>query len=152
MASPTWWTWVWASYGGWWWTGKPGVLQSMGSQRVGHDWATEMNWAELKFHLPNIPSCSQGSEYALLSPSLNTCCSLSGWNTLPHALQGIYTQTHTTAFITFWHKHLILIHWAQRPFLPGSPPPPPIIICAALRKDSDAGKIEGRRRGRQKMK
>ena len=28
----------------WWWTGKPGVLQSMGSQRVGHDWATELNW------------------------------------------------------------------------------------------------------------
>ena len=32
-------TWVWASSGSWWWTGKPGVLQSMGSQRVGHDWA-----------------------------------------------------------------------------------------------------------------
>ena len=31
----------------WWWTGKPGVLQSMGSQRVGHDWATELNWTEL---------------------------------------------------------------------------------------------------------
>ena len=33
--------WVWASSGRWWWTGKPGVLQSMGSQRVGHNWATE---------------------------------------------------------------------------------------------------------------
>ena len=41
MASLTQWTWVWASYGSWGWTGKPGVLQSMGSQRVGHDWATE---------------------------------------------------------------------------------------------------------------
>ena len=38
MASPTQWTWVWVSFGGRWWTGKPGVLQSMGSQRVGHDW------------------------------------------------------------------------------------------------------------------
>ena len=37
MASPTWWTWVWASSRSWWWTGKPGVLQSMGSQRIGHD-------------------------------------------------------------------------------------------------------------------
>ena len=37
------WTWVWASFRGWWWTGKPGVLQSMGLQRVGHDWATEPN-------------------------------------------------------------------------------------------------------------
>ena len=38
LASPTRWTWVWANSGSWWWTGKPGVLQSMGSQRVGHDW------------------------------------------------------------------------------------------------------------------
>ena len=43
MASPTWWTWVWASSRRWWWTGKPGMLQSMGSQRVRHDWATELN-------------------------------------------------------------------------------------------------------------
>ena len=40
--SPTQWTWVWASSGNWRWTGKPGMLQSMGSQRVGHDWATEL--------------------------------------------------------------------------------------------------------------
>ena len=40
MASLTWWTWVWASSGSWWWTGRPGVLQSMGSPRVRHDWAT----------------------------------------------------------------------------------------------------------------
>ena len=44
MASPTRWMWVWASSGSWWWTGKPGVLQSMRSQRVGHDWVTELNW------------------------------------------------------------------------------------------------------------
>ena len=44
MATPTRWTWVWASSGSWWWTGKPGVLQSMGSQRVAHDWVTELNW------------------------------------------------------------------------------------------------------------
>ena len=43
MASPTQWTWVWASSRSWWWTGRPGVLQSMGSQRAGHDWATELN-------------------------------------------------------------------------------------------------------------
>ena len=41
MAPPTQWTWVWASSGKWWRTGKPGVLQSMGLQRVGHNWATE---------------------------------------------------------------------------------------------------------------
>ena len=44
MASLTQWTWVWVSSRIWWWTGKPGVLQSMESQRVGHNWATELNW------------------------------------------------------------------------------------------------------------
>ena len=44
MASPTWGTWVWTSSGCGWWTGKPDVPQSMGFQRVRHDWATEMNW------------------------------------------------------------------------------------------------------------
>ena len=44
MASLTWWTCVWTSYGNWWWTEKPGVLQSMGSQRVRQYWATELNW------------------------------------------------------------------------------------------------------------
>ena len=49
MASPTWWTWVWVNSGSWWWTGRPGVLQFMGSQRAGPDWATELNWSETKF-------------------------------------------------------------------------------------------------------
>ena len=44
MASPTQWTWVWVNSGSWWWTGRPGVLRFMGWQRVGHDWATELNW------------------------------------------------------------------------------------------------------------
>ena len=44
MASPTQRTWVWVNSGSWWWTGRPGVLQFMGSQRVGHDWATELDW------------------------------------------------------------------------------------------------------------
>ena len=48
MTSPTRWTWVWVSSGSWWWTGKPGVLQSMGLQRIGHDWVTELNWTELQ--------------------------------------------------------------------------------------------------------
>ena len=41
MASPTRWTWIWVNSRSWWWTGKPGVLQSMGLQRVGRNWATE---------------------------------------------------------------------------------------------------------------
>ena len=44
MVSLTRWTWIWVSYRSWWWTGKPGVLQSMGWQRVRHYWVTELNW------------------------------------------------------------------------------------------------------------
>ena len=43
MASPTQWAWVWVNSGSWWWTGRPSVLQSMGSLRVGHYWVTELN-------------------------------------------------------------------------------------------------------------
>ena len=46
MASPTRLIWVWVSSGRWWWTGRPGVLRFMGSQRVGHDWATELDWTD----------------------------------------------------------------------------------------------------------
>ena len=48
MASPTQWTWVWVNSRSWWWIGRSGVLRFMGSQRVRHDWATELIWTELK--------------------------------------------------------------------------------------------------------
>ena len=44
MASPTRCTWVWVNSGSWWWTERPRVLRFMGSQRVGHNWVTELNW------------------------------------------------------------------------------------------------------------
>ena len=50
MASPTRCTWVWVNSGSWWWTGRPGMLQFMRSQRVvGHDWATELNWSDIPY-------------------------------------------------------------------------------------------------------
>ena len=49
MASPTQWTWVWAGSGSWSWSGKPGVPQSMGSQRVGHELVTELTWGSISF-------------------------------------------------------------------------------------------------------
>ena len=49
MASLTRWTWVWASSGSWWWTGKTGMLHSMGMQRGGHDQVTELNWRSMFF-------------------------------------------------------------------------------------------------------
>ena len=46
LSSPTQQTWVWVNSGNWWWTGRPGVLWFMGSQRVEHDWVTELNWTD----------------------------------------------------------------------------------------------------------
>ena len=57
MASLTRSTWVWVNSGSWWWTGRPGVLQFMGSQRVGHDWATELNWTEWLFNFLKDKNC-----------------------------------------------------------------------------------------------
>ena len=54
MVSLIWWTWVWANFGNWWCTGKPCVLQSMESQRVTHDWASELNCFYLLSLVVNI--------------------------------------------------------------------------------------------------
>ena len=50
MTLPTRWAWVWVSSRSWWWTGKPSVLQSMESQRVGHDWVTKLNRCPARAH------------------------------------------------------------------------------------------------------
>ena len=60
MASPTRCTWVWVNSGSWWWTGRPGMLQFIGFQRVGHNWATELNWTEnfqTLFLTPSVEMC-----------------------------------------------------------------------------------------------
>ena len=56
MASLTLWAWVWVNSGGWWWTGRPGVLQSVASLRVRQDCATELNWTERELHRVWDPS------------------------------------------------------------------------------------------------
>jgi len=47
MASLNQWTWVWVDSGNWWWTGRPGMLQSLGSQKIWHDWVIELNWTNI---------------------------------------------------------------------------------------------------------
>ena len=68
VASPTQWTWVWASSGRWWRTGQPGVLQSMGSQRNGHDWAMEEQQSASYFTTPCLRnfSCNLGHSFSSL--------------------------------------------------------------------------------------
>ena len=57
MASPTQWTWVWVNSGSWWWTGRPGVLQSVGLQTVRHDWVTELNIKFMLCYSVSVPLC-----------------------------------------------------------------------------------------------
>ena len=60
MASPTRWTLVWVDSGSWWWTGRPGMLQFMGSQRVRHYWVTELNWiSKLEIFNKKALSCDE---------------------------------------------------------------------------------------------
>ena len=74
MASLTLWTWIWASSGSWWWTGKPGVLQSMGLQSVRHDWGTELelNWI---LHGTSLPLYITSSKISV-TVILQNCVSL----------------------------------------------------------------------------
>ena len=66
MASPTWWTWVWANSKSWWWTGKPGVLQSVGSQS-----GTQLrDWTELSIKKYNIIFVLYSSVQSVMSDSL----------------------------------------------------------------------------------
>ena len=92
MASPTLWTWVWASSRSWWWTGKPDVLQFMGSQSVGHYWATELNWDTQEVASSLWPqsrwrwSFSKLSERSCFSPK-ETARSTCSWSCCwPHIL------------------------------------------------------------------
>ena len=66
MASLTLWTWAWPSSGRWWWTGKPGVLQSMGSQRVGHSWATKLYWMCMLISLHSLNKCLSAYDLLML--------------------------------------------------------------------------------------
>ena len=63
MGSPAQWTWVWAISVSWRWTGKPGLLQSMGLQRVRHDWATELRDKDLNIWLKELINTSIGSDF-----------------------------------------------------------------------------------------
>ena len=68
MALLTQWTWVWVNSGNWWWTGRPGMLLSMGSQRVAHDWATEL--IELRLVIAFLPRSKRLLISWLESPSV----------------------------------------------------------------------------------
>ena len=81
MASPTQWTWVWVNSSSWWWTRKPSVLRFIGSQRVGHDWLTELYWmvkgdlyfnfAHVEFRVPESHRSINSTIILLIIATLN---------------------------------------------------------------------------------
>ena len=85
--------------GFYWWTGRPGVLQFMGSQRVGHDWVTELNWTQLRLLLFDL--------LALVS-SCVVLCSVSFHTLQPQGLPGSFVHRISQARILEWFCHFLL--------------------------------------------
>ena len=87
MASLTQWTWVWTSSRSWWWTGKPGMLPSMGLQRIWDDWATKLNWTEQLNHPSKVNISFLLLLEQLPQPSVQFSCSVVSDSLQPHESQ-----------------------------------------------------------------
>ena len=111
MASLTRWTWVWVNSGSWWWTARPGVLWFVGSQRVGHDWATKLNWTEHKL----IVTIKQMRWiYLLPHQCVNTCefMGFQNWKVLEklssplsHLMRPVFMEQQILALNSITHYH-----------------------------------------------
>ena len=99
IAPQTQWMWVWVNSRSWWWTGRPGMLQFMGLQRVGHDWLSELNWAEGTF---------RGSLVAQMVRSLPAMWETWVWSLGWEDSLGKEMATHSS--VLAWK-----IPWAEKP-------------------------------------
>ena len=97
MASLTQWTWIRTSYGSWWWAGKLGMLQCMGSQRVGHNWGTEFKW---RYDWKEHAGCHIQSHVSELKLSLML---------IAHSNQAVYHNTLGGSLPT----RQLLLHWSR---------------------------------------
>ena len=100
MASLTQRTWVWVNSGSWWWTGRPGVLRFMGSQRVGHDWETELNWTERR-------SPGEGNANPLQYTCLENPMDTGAWGAMVH---WVIRVRHNLVTKSLWKIHLRKLH------------------------------------------
>ena len=105
MASLSQWTWVWVNSGSWWWTERPGVLQSVGSQRFGHNWATELNREDLNRYFLSVQSVKSLSYVRLF---------MTPWTTARQASLSITNSRSLLKLVSIESvmpsKHLILCH------------------------------------------
>ena len=108
MASPTQWTWVWVNSGSWWWTRRPGVLQSMGSQRVGHDWVTELNWTECL--LPGRMKCYNSLGRINAQSGRISICIEPSHRRIGHDRKGTHFQP-TFIFLSACQRWHLVVMW-----------------------------------------
>ena len=101
MTSLTRWTWVWVNSGSWWWTERPGVLRFMWSQRVGHDWVTELNWTKVSWKdKPNLRQFTTVSRERL---GICVCSNFTPMDGLPEIQLKLYEHfSHVCECASFW--------------------------------------------------
>ena len=113
MASLTQQTWVWVSSRSWWWTGKPGVLQFMGSQRVRYDWVTELNWKRYEIKPPQESAAASWILPASDAAFCSTC-----WESLGTELRMTAKVQHLKTWPLSVHTTLTTIYfWLGKSFL-----------------------------------
>ena len=119
MASLTRWMWVWVNSRSWWWTGRPGVLRFMGSQRVGHDWAAELNWTNW-WEASDFVSSVSLETHSFLCPLnwiwvLDVILRLSWFTHLKRSLPVLVYRTQIScevpAALFYLEKVLMSCHW-----------------------------------------
>ena len=118
MALLTRWTCVWANSGSWWRTGKAGLLQSVGSRRVGHDWATKLNWGKTQTPIHYVPTWPQR-----ISNRESTGLRSSGYTAWPYYLATMWTRINgkDQEQLILWsliYKMImstrLMVHWIVR--------------------------------------
>ena len=114
MASPTQWTWVWVDSGSWWWTGRPGMLRFTGLQRVGHDWATELNWTELHSNMCMSIPASQFTLPSFLPGNCKLIFYICDSRHLTFKMIIRFHISHTVFILSsVWTLPLCLWYWLQ---------------------------------------
>ena len=103
MASLTWWMWVWVNSRSWWWTGRPGMLRFMGSQRVGHDWATELNWTENQYSVKLGVWSGEGDGNPLQYSCLENPMDGGAWRAAVHGVARNRIQLSDFTFTFHFH-------------------------------------------------
>ena len=123
MASLTQWKWVWVNSGSWWWTGRPGVLQVMGSQRVGHNWATELTDTVKGFRIASEAEVDVFLEFycffcdpvdvgnLISGSSAFSKSSLYIWKLLVHMLLRPSLKNFEHDFASMWNEHNRTVVW-----------------------------------------